>query len=449
MKLSIVSSTTRDVDFVVTLGVLSSNDAALRGPLPKPTFAPFIIEPDLQDTPIEVRENPVPGREVAETYRVSGVPNLSYVVLGDRLPAEIEVFREIVPFSRLAILSMKALQESIPRLRTNILRRLEPLGIRGSLVTVGDSLEDALAAIPPETEAVYVAPLLQLPPGDFDRLAAALIERKLPSFSLWGRSEVERGLLASLALDLDMDRLARRAALNFHRILLGEKAEDLSVEFEKGERLTINMATARAIGVYPSFALETVADLLNLASEQVARRLSLTKTVQEAARVNLDLAAADRTVAAGLQLVREARSNLLPQVSVSGLGTFIDQDRAAASFGSQGQRQGSASLGLSQLIYSDQVRAGYSIERNLQDRRERERDQLRLDIILEAAESYLNVLRGKTVEGIQRDNLKLTRSNLELAQARVDIGAAGREEVFRWESQIATNRKSVIEAGAT
>ena len=200
-----------DVDFVVTLGVLSSNDAALRGPLPKPTFAPFIIEPDLQDTPIEVRENPVPGREVAETYRVSGVPNLSYVVLGDRLPAEIEVFREIVPFSRLAILSMKALQESIPRLRTNMLRRLEPLGIRGSLVTVGDSLEDALAAIPPETEAVYVAPLLQLPPGDFDRLADALIERKLPSFSLWGRSEVERGLLASLALDLDMDRLARRS----------------------------------------------------------------------------------------------------------------------------------------------------------------------------------------------------------------------------------------------
>ena len=57
-------------------------------------------------------------------------------------------------------------------------------------------------------------------------------------------------------------------------------------------------------------------------------------------------------------------------------------------------------------------------------------------------------MRTKTVERIQRDNLRLTRLNLGLAQARVDLGAAGRGEVFRWESQIATNRKDVIDASA-
>ena len=31
----------------------------------------------------------------------------------------------------------------------------------------------------------------------------------------------------------------------------------------------------------------------------------------------------------------------------------------------------------------------------------------------------------------------------------MELGAAGREEVFRWESQIATNRKDVIDAGAS
>ena len=344
---------------------------------------------------------------------------------------------------------MQALAEAVPSLRDNAIRNLAERGIEAEQVAVGDSLEEALAKIPSHTEAVYVAPLLQLPPGDFERLAEALIERRLPSFSLWGRSEVERGLLASLALDLDIDRLARRIALNLHRILLGERAEDLPLDFEKDERLTINMATARAIGVYPSFILQTEADLLNdTPTERVARSLSLSEVAREAERVNLDLVAADRTVVAGLQLVREARSPLRPQVDVSGLGFFIDKDRAESSFGTQGLRRISGSLGLSQLIYSDQVRANYEIEARLQNRRKEERSQLRLDVILEAAESYLNVLRAKTVSRIQRGNLRLTRSNLELARARVELGAAGRQEVFRWESQIATNRKDVIEASA-
>ena len=169
---------------------------------------------------------------------------------------------------------MQALAEAVPSLRDNAIRNLAERGIEAEQVLVGDSLEEALAKIPSHTEAVYVAPLLQLPPGDFERLAEALIERRLPSFSLWGRSEVERGLLASLALDLDLDRLARRTALNLHRILLGERAEDLPLDFEKDERLTINMATARAIGVYPSFILQTEADLLNDTPELDRNRLA-------------------------------------------------------------------------------------------------------------------------------------------------------------------------------
>ena len=438
-----------EVDLVIPMGVLGSIIAGRRDTLPKPVFAPFVIDPELEAIPFEVRERRAPGREFAERFRVSGVPNLSYVVLGHRLPREVEAFREIVPFTRLTILTMRALGETVPELRQNFLDQVAELGIETHSVPVGDSLDEALAQIQPDTEAVYVAPLPQLPPGEFDRLAQALIERRLPSFSLWGKSEVEKGLMASLALDLDINRLARRMALNIHRVVLGERAQDLPIDIQHDEQLTINMTTARAVGVYPSFVLLTKADLVNdQPGARAVRQLSLSDVVREAGRVNLDLAAADRTVAAGLQLIREARSGFLPQFNLSGTGLLIDKDRAEASFGSQGQRQVAGSTGFSQLIYSDQVRAGYDIERDLQTRREEERGQLRLDVILEAAESYLNVLRSKTVESIQRDNLKLTRSNLELAQARVDLGAAGREELFRWESQIATNRAEVIAASA-
>jgi outer membrane protein TolC len=71
--------------------------------------------------------------------------------------------------------------------------------------------------------------------------------------------------------------------------------------------------------------------------QTVSRRLSLSAVLREAENANLDLAAADRAGAAGFQLVREARSGLLPRVDISGSGLFIDQDRAAASFAAYAQ----------------------------------------------------------------------------------------------------------------
>jgi hypothetical protein len=376
-----------------------------RGPLPKPVIAPYVLLPETQDIPYVLREEKRPDQGRVERFHVSGVPNLSYVDIRSDLDvgADLEAFLEVVRFDKLAILTMKALVDALPQLATNIRRDVAPFGFEPILIPVGDSLEGVLSAIPPDVEAVYVAPLLQLSSADFDRLVQELNKRRLPTFSLWGRSEVERGLLASLALDLDTDRLARRVALNIHRILLGELAEDLPVDFGRDRRITINMATARAIGVSPSFLLLTEADLLNETREQAPRQLSLAEVVRQASEVNLDLAAADRTVAAGLEIVRQAQANLRPQVEVSGRGLFIDQDRAAASFGSQGQRQGSGVLGFNQLIYSEQARAGYDIEKSFQELRGEERAQLRLDVILEGAESYLNVLRAKTVERIQRE----------------------------------------------
>ena len=75
-------------------------------------------------------------------------------------------------------------------------------------------------------------------------------------------------------------------------------------------------------------------------------------------------------------------------------------------------------------------------------------DALRLDVTLEASTAYLRVLQAKTVEKIQKDNLKLTRYNLELAQVRDMIGAASPAELYRWEAEIASARNSAIYANS-
>lgn len=436
-----------EVDVVLALGILGSNDAARRRP-PKLILAPYVLYPDVQGSPYVERTAVQPGVGRPRRFHVSGVENLSYTAVGTDFLRDVTAFRKVVPFTNITILTLRAALEGVPELRGYFARVLAPLKLDVTIVDVGGSLDEALARIPDGAEAVYVAPMLQLPPGEFERLTRALIDRKLPSFSLWGRSEVERGLLASLALARDFQRIARRTALNLHRVMLGESAADLPVDFDQSERLAINMATARAIGVYPTWAVLTEAELLNQPRESAARTVSLASAVREAERVNLDLAAADRTLSAGLQQIEEARGVLRPQVDASGRQVMIDKDRAKASFGSMGRFQTAGSLDVTQIIYSEQARANLDVERQLQDSRTEDRAQLRLDVVLEAAQNYLNVLRTKTAERIQRENLELTRQNLERARSRLELGASGPGEVYRWEAEIANNRKDVIASSA-
>ena len=127
---------------------------------------------------------------------------------------------------------------------------------------------------------------------------------------------------------------------------------------------------------------------------------------------------------------------------------MVDANLAETSFGSQPQRSLRGSLTLTQLLYSNQALANLSIQHKLQEAREFDREIIRLDVALDGALAYLNVLRAQTFERIQLENVRLTRSNLELARVRETLGQSGPAEVLRLESQIATNRKDLIQASA-
>ncbi len=423
-----------EVDLVITLGVLVSLEAAQYGPLPKPVISPIVVDREVQAIPFK--------------DGASGVRNFTYIASPPRIASDLRIFHDLLPFKKLVILINRAFYENIPLEKSKVFQVAAELGFEGVFVPVGTSAEAALAALPDGAEAVYVSPLMRLDPAEFDRLVKGLIERRLPSFSLFGKSEVLRGIMAGAAPETDFPRLARRTALNIQRILLGEEAAALPVAFDQDERLTINMATARAVGFYPRWDVVTEAVLLNEERTDLGRLLSLSGVVREAVAANLDLAARRRFVAAGTQEVRRARAVLLPQLSVAAGGTVIDDDRAAASFGAQAERTLTGSASFSQLVYSDRAWSNFTVEKHLQLSREEELAQLRLDIVQEAATAYLNVLRAKTLQRIQKDNLQVTRSNLELARARLQVGYSGPAEVFRWESQIAIDRQAVIDADA-
>ncbi len=423
----------KEVDVVLALGAIGSYEIAMRQNLLKPAIAGLVFDAELQGLP--------------QKDGASGVKNLNYLNASPSAKRSIKLFREIVPFKKLAILANAGFLEALPQLHERATKEVEALGVEVAFVPVTTSAAAALQALPADAEAVYITPLFQLSENEFRILIAELNQRRLPSFSFLGRVEVEQGILASYAPKDEVTRRARRVAINIQRLLNGEEAGNIPVDFSSEAQLTINMATARTLGFYPNRSTLTEAELINQEME-TGRTLSLATAVREAVSVNLDLLVANKKVDSGRQEVNKARAPLLPQVNASALGTLVREETAEASFGRQAERQLDGALAFSQVIYSEPARANYSIQNHLQSARENDRNRVRLDVALQAAAAYLHVLRTKALDRIQRSNLKLTLSHLELARLREKVGAAGSAEVYRWESQLATSRKNVLDAEA-
>ena len=421
-----------EVDLVLALGHVSSSLAAARGELSKPVVAPFIFSAAAQKLPLK--------------EGASGVPNLNYIAAFNTFPRDLKTFRGIVPFDSLVIIADSFIAGNISGLAEEARSQGSEYSQWVKVFLVDASVEEALAQLPASVEAVVVTSLPRVPDAEFAKLVNGLIARRLPGYSTTGRAEVEAGLLASMTPRRVMDSLARSTAVNVHEILRGVDAGTLPVSFDPGQQFTLNMATARAIDVQPSLLVMTDADLLHEERTDIDRVLDLEQAVREALAANLDLLTAEKDVAAGAQAVRERLSDLLPRVDLSSRATMIDEDRAELSGGQAPEKSWTGSFAASQLIYSDRTWAGYTIEKHSQAAREEILRETELDIIRATASTYLNVLKSATLEKIQKENLKLTRANLERAQVRVDVGIAGPEEIYRWESAIADSRQAVLRA---
>jgi ABC-type uncharacterized transport system substrate-binding protein len=332
-----------DVDIVLALGPIGSQEIARRQNLSKPAIAALVVDATLQHLPMQAG--------------TSGVRNLCYIDVAYTATRTLRLFHELIPFRRLAILIQPGVLDAIPQLKALASAQAAELDVTIDFVPVTGSAGEALGAIPVGADAVYLAPLEQLPEGTLDSLIQGLIQRRLPTFSYTGRAEVERGALVSFAPRDDVSRRARRVAGNIQRIQRGENAGALPVALASISSLTLNMRTARAIGYSPDWNTLTEAELLNEEEPATGSTWSLASAVREAVRVNLELLAAERSVAAGQQEVRIARAGLLPQLQATATGTTIREATAAASLGQQPERQAQAQLGMSQVIVSDPHRA--------------------------------------------------------------------------------------------
>lgn len=421
------------VDLVLVIGFVANQLAATRREFPKPTFLPIILDVGLLDG------------DVGET--TSGIRNLSFLTAYADFDHDLDVLARITPYRKLVLFLDEAVLSAIPELREAAFAISNEKGVELVEVAHDGVDHELMERVPADTDAVVVAGLPRMPVADFERLVDAINAAGLPSYSFIGVIEVERGLLATNSEPRDLDRLARFNALNMQAVMLGERAEDQPTGVQEREKLTINMATARKIGLSPSFDVMGDAVLLNQEVEVAGRQYGLVEIARLALQQNQDLQAEAFGVEAGLREIATARSSLLPQLDVAA-GYTQRKESPSVAAGLFAERSTDASINLSQLIYSDAAVANLTIQKALQRTRLASFEEFKLDVVLAATTSYYTVLNARSQLAVQDNNLKITRANLELAEDRVRLGTSTPADVYRWQAEVARAQIRVMNARA-
>ena len=172
-----------NVELIVTLGVVSSNEVAKRKSFPKPTIAAVTIDPAAQSFPVNQNR--------------SGKENFTFIADVKEAGVEVTFFRDFVGVRKFAVLIEPLLARSWPEFSELLNRASKDFQVEFIQVPVSDSPSAVVAAIPAEAEAVLVGPLSQYSRQQVRELAQHLITRKLPSYTFVGEQGVEDGLLVT------------------------------------------------------------------------------------------------------------------------------------------------------------------------------------------------------------------------------------------------------------
>jgi outer membrane protein len=419
----------RDVDVVLTLGILASHQAAHRATLPKPVIAPLVIDPELQGFPLK--------------NGTSGRANFAYAADFHGIGNDVRAFQKIVGFKHLVALVDEALLDALPELHDKAADLAKELNTSITILRTSDNADAVLAAIPADADAVYVSGLLRFSDAELHDLALGIEARRLPSFSAIGRSELESGLLmTSGGAERDNERLARRIVLMIQRIAMGENPSTFEVSFPTEQRFAINMQVAQKIGFSPRWDFLSDAEQMATGPAKKLPRLTLLEAMRAALASNPSLAASEAQRDSSGDDIGIARSSLLPTVGLNADATRIDDDRASVL--TEAENSTNAGYSAQQIVYSERAWAAYSISKSLYQAAEQGFRQDTLDLLQSAASAYLEVLRAKSVESVRRSNVENTRRNLETSRVREQVGLAERSDYLRWVAELARDKQNLL-----
>lgn len=417
-------------DLVILIGGKSIKGVYDNGQFPVPTFGIGVIDPVIQG--------------IQYSNGKSGIPNFTYIWATNGLEKNLSEFKKLVPFEHLTILANPGTALSLNSNSGNqgMILMEEKLMAGIQTLEMENDIAASLEKLNPETDAVYISDLGVRKPGEIRELAKLLIEKKLPSFS-GEKSHVYDGIFACLAHDNSFAQLLRKLGIMVDEALSGKPLEEMEVKTVYSESLFINEQTASAINLTLPFEVLFAAKTVK-ANDGVPV-YSLETIIELAFNNNLNIVMSKQDVELALEEVKAARSSVLPNLDLSLNARQINNESANAAADNP-ERKINGRLQLDQMIYSQRAIASIKIAKYYQKAQEYLTEADILAVMFNTFNDYLEILSAKSVLTIEQENLENMEINLEIAKLQVESGALSRTELYRWESEVALAKQSVVVA---
>jgi outer membrane protein TolC len=422
-----------EVDILLTTGAMVSL-AASSLDLSKPVVSSWVLALD------QFRIAEMEGDR-------SKKPNFSFMLVPNRYETDARAFQEMIPFDKALVVIGTAYTENFEGVDRDLAEFGRNLDIDLKVLPVSDNIAQSLDAIDPD---INVA-ILWATPGLDEATRRALIlqlnDRGIATFSLLSHHDVSLGALASRVPDLGQQSV-RRTALNLNELIRGGSTGDLPILLEIDTTLLINGRTAATIGYAPDFLTQSFARILHPeAISALETPLDLSEALRLAEQGNASLGASTQETITAEKTKDVARSPLLPNLRFRPAYVAIDAG-ANGLGGAIPDQQITLGGSLEQMIYDDRRISEFRSTGRLAESQAARTEAERLDVYQDASDAFLRLVLTRIFYAIQVENLRLTETNRELAQVRLEVGYSGRDEVYRWEAEVAKRRSELLETQA-
>lgn len=380
-----------------------------------------------------------------DSRTTSEIHNLNYLITPVSFRADLNEFFELYEYKRIAIL-IDAYKLDILPINDLIQSIMIDLGAHYEIVPVDENFvaEGDLSSY----DAIYLGAGNGLPDEDHLELIKKVNSYNVPSFSAFGKRDVELGIMASNQSESNIKQIYRRIALNIEKIFEnGEDPGDLNVHIDYTKGLSINFNTAEKVGLGIKYNLISETDFVgdfNIINSD--NNYTLTDVVSLTLENNLGLKAAEQSVLISGQDLKTAWSNYFPNLVVGATGSYVDPNLVSAVPGFYQEYSVSGLVQLDQTVYSQDLTALIKINKLLKQAEQANFNTSTLDAVKDITNVYFNCLVLKTNVIIQAKNLDVTRENLKIATQNFEAGYQGKTDLLRFTSEKAQNTQVLVES---
>ena len=364
---------------------------------------------------------------------VKNIKNLSYIHEARDIVGDVKLMEELGEVKKVGFVVPRPYTEGYLKDQIDLIfKELSGSGYDVEAIVVEDNM-DKISSQLDSIDALY---LIDTAYKNTNEILELAIEKKIISFSRISTDTKEERVLMAYNNTDEVRRRLRAGVVSLIRMLDKDPQDEIVTDLGISEKtIDFNLEVAREIGVYPNLVFAQKVNFVNTNSRG-GEQLGFETGINFALDENTDLKSRRENITRDEYNVKSAKADRRPNVDAFAEYQRLDKDSAKSPI-TPAESSVRGGVSLSYLLYDENINANVTIRDYERMATEARYNQEGLDTIQSFSNSYLTILQQNARLEVEKYNYELMKEYLQIAQTKYEVGAAGPEDIYRFQSEIA------------